>query len=988
MGEREKIYREYTTLMRATRDAREGRFTYSRTAEKQGAQYIGRIDNANALAYEGGLAVLSGDHPSKYPYRPLRYFTTLGDPSLAVFINDAKEKARHAYYALGRKFYTHEYVIDVAFVSIKFFGRLVHIRIMPADMFYFEFASSSNPVKAQNFTQETLLFNVYLGVHVKVAVMMIQGQMVAKSKISLQRRSTNTSDTSINLRPYQIELLNEPVEYPFPTEKIDRKRYYNEVYGSWAPGNPHTGVHLRNIGLGAAGWLGYRNPLSQHQIRDIGFDVPYSDSSNFDPIRNVFIRTNADYPRASAKQIVKSEMWGNREYGIFCDAFNQFHVFLTKRVTPTDPEDPYAQNVDNLYVRKLTPTLPSWCHINTQKVKDQTITYLTDGSWQVDWPELDWKFDHEGKRACTIAYERQAFIYDSALFDGPLSVGAGDPFTAAEFNTFCQDSLGIQYRHQATVSYNYNNTRYHLAPGIVEVTITITTTGAQDWDFEAAIEVREVRRPTTSKYCPMFVGYVWHDAPFGALVAKDKEGKIVKDERIAKIGDLVAMDIERYYDKDSVSPTDGAVYTIFSFKTIVGDGVDRVETEILTAPAAPVLAVDMTTLSYVQLMTRNLYSVKKMPRKSGDSGDSPADCNWVNFHYGAGVWTGGKLREILYPQGMLKEEMDAQRQYIETTWKALVEKPLTTRQKLQEWIDRGPLLGRKMLDLNDATTWATGNYGNWRLWYARSTMDAITGTHPLPGDSDAIERFLYRALYAYLPPLHLVYDVDAKFAWYAYADEICNYHAHAPDTTFYVHPSGSWAFWCNHLIYVPQGQPYIQHNLNTLSGYSVESIEHVVLDRVHFEMRTNHILLGKLDTSHLELYNKAVEDGLKNETLGLALSDATYDRDIRKIEEKDLRGVFAKDVYTYTTDPYSGTQWLALKLTWDGEEYWIHERGIQGGTYHLTGSPWPGQGALLGLTLNHLWSTNSSFTGNLVYPTIDVKHIRFANDIILQAQGL
>jgi hypothetical protein len=234
----------------------------------------------------------------------------------------------------------------------------------------------------------------------------------------------------------------------------------------------------------------------------------------------------------------------------------------------------------------------------------------------------------------------------------------------------------------------------------------------------------------------------------------------------------------------------------------------------------------------------------------------------------------------------------------------------------------------------------------------------------------------------------MVYDANAKLAWYAYADEISNYHAACGDTTFYVHPSGSWAFWDNQWVYAPSGQPYIQHNLDTLPGFSVEELEHVVFDRVHFEMRTNLLLLGRVDTTHLDLYNRAVKIGLKNETLGAQLSDEEYDREIEEIEDKDLRGVFAKEEYTYTTAPYSGTKWLSLKMTWDGQDYWIHERGIQGGPWYLSSGPWPGQGALLGLSMNHLWAKNGNFTGNLVYPTLDKKHIRFANDIILQARGL
>lgn len=917
------------------------------------------------------------------PHRPLRYYVTLGDPALSVFINDAKEKARGSY-NMGMRHWFKDYFIDIALVSVKLFGRLVLIRIMPADSFYFEFASSSWPIQKSTVSQMGISFDMYHGVHVGVHVAMVQGKLVTDAHIRKQRRSTiGGSDTSVNARGYQVQLINEPVLYPFTETKVDRLRAPYELYGSFAPSSAHTGVHTRSTELSGAGLSLDRGSMLPYSTRDIGFDIPYEDSEGTQPIRMAFIQLNADWPRENGKQLVKSDEWGERMFGIYCDAFNQFHVFPVAAIEETDG---YNQNVPTNHVIRLTPSIPTWCYKQASKVRDLNPDDWGNGHWQVDQPEPEWVFRHDGKRAVSIFFERVKWERDSALFDSGDGTGATDPFTTADFNAM-RDSAGVQGRYGLLYAPGYNEDRYYAAPGIIELEFVIELNGPDLDDFTAAVNVREVRRPTTSQFCSLYVGYVWYDVPFGAKVKRNKLGEIVEDERIGKIGDLVTVDTEIYYD--TIDTQDRTQAGIVSFKRI---GDDNTEVEILTAPGGGTrfYAIDIRSLSYVlQLKVRRDYlsddfgpnvgygpSGITLPYRQGGPATYKADVWWMYWDFVAMVVIGGKTKELLAPKTQPEEITRGFEEAVARNGAT----PLGWRKPVTDWVNAVEEGQRVFFPLNDSTDWSTGTFGDYRLWKLTGWGNLV-GPHAQPGDSTHWDTFLTNACWTYSFPSQHYYTATPKFAWAAYQEQICNLHDISVNSTFFVHPGGSWAFWRNLDIYNPEGMNYVEDGCDSLSGWDAKVLEHVICDRVHFEMRTEHLMLGQYDTTFQALYNRAVAAGKKARTL---------EANIEEITDDVLRAKFEKETYAYPNpDPPPNITALRVKSTWDSNVMYYMEPGIANSEYFISAAPYPpNQGGLLGLTFDAPWAFDQDwFASDFGFPALEGFHVRFCNAIILQAKS-
>ena len=161
--------------------------------------------------------------------------------------------------------------------------------------------------------------------------------------------------------------------------------------------------------------------------------------------------------------------------------------------------------------------------------------------------------------------------------------------------------------------------------------------------------------------------------------------------------------------------------------------------------------------------------------------------------------------------------------------------------------------------------------------------------------------------------------------------------------------------------------------LPTFQEEDVHKIEHVIFDRVHFELRSNRAVLGKQDTTFLKLYNTAVQKGIDAKTL---------EDGILVINSADLRATFGVDIYT-TGAPNPGVQWAQIKATWDGTTYWYQEPAIQGGAFYATQLT-SQQCGTIGFGFAHVWNNAVDQSGDPVVPILDSRHIRFANPIVIQ----
>ena len=906
----------------------------------------------------------------KHKWR-LRIFVACSDPDLYIFADDAKNKARHAYLQ-GHRRWTHEYTIDIVNVKIKVLDRLCLIQLTPMDGFEFEFATSANPIKLQAVTGGAgFPGQVYNGCIVGVSVNAVKGAIQTSAVIRGQKRTLGGADTSLIKRPYQIELFNEPVVYPDPVKRLGRTRYPSTIMESFAPGNPHTGVHLRGMGMQAgAGLQGQKQQFFQHEQRDIDFDVPYQTNHNKDAVVPVYIRGGADWPRAAAKQTVKDDQHGSREFGIYVDAFNQFWVFPTSAIKPVDPNFPYNQNVDPASVQMAVPILPAWCYVQSQKVSAYWASHpISDGHATVDLPEPDWKFKHDGTRAVSIFYERIPFTYDAATL-GPPHEGT-NPFTSTDFDALAA-LMGVQGRSNLTFAPGYNEQRYMNAPGIIEIAVNITLTGDHPEDFTVALGVREVRRPTTSAYCPLYVGYVWYDVPFGARKAVKQPDGTIKDERIGKIGQLVSLDIERWSDKKTISEigvdnlldSGKHVYRLYSIKDL-DTGV-----ELFTCRAFPIHGIDLTSLSLVMELYESQTVKKTMARKDGDPLGPSIDADVTTYYPTMFAIIGAKPKEILYPLTQFPADVKARLDtYLKIT-------PTTAREDINARIATDA--DWHYLALNDSTDWS-GDFQQWRLAQLQQNDLYINGSYAFPATRDQIERFLFIECKAYFDASPLRLTASPKFAWYAYEDEICNCAVASGDTTFYVHPSGTWCFWNNTKIFMPFGIPdnFFGNAVNYLTTFTTEDaakIEHVIFDRVHFEIRTDRRVIAKQDTTFQKLYNTAVKKGTDAHTL---------EEGIVAISDADLRAVFGTDDGISTNPSAPDLKWAQIRATWNGVSYWYQEPAIQGGPYYGSVNL-SQQAGTIGFGFAHVWNTAKDAAGNVVLPMQDSRHIRFANPIVLQ----
>lgn len=895
-------------------------------------------------------------HLSHHSAPRLRYFESLSDPSLGVFCADARTRARRAYLS-GTRAWHHHYSIDIADVTIDLKGRSVFIRILPADNFVFEFVTSAKPIVDLIVIDRSTAIGQYKACVVNVNVAAQHAGITIKSRIVNQRRQSDGENFSAIGRPQQVDLISESILYPFGKKAFNRWRYPRAVLESFAASNGHVGVHHRDTQVGenplttATGVvfpMPNPGPSKQHSIRDTGVDQPFGDNTATDQVRQAYITGVADFPRASAIQLATSALHGDREFGISVDAFGVFNIFPMEAIGSQPQISPGDQNVIETYIQRVTPAIPAWCYKATTKQSTwftgpspSTATYEQS---LIDDPEFDWRFNSVGSKATTIAYERSDFTFDAAYWAVDAS---GTPLDSTMFDSV-RDVMGVTGRVGAdAMQPAYHPTRRFVAPGILEATVEITITGPELEDYIAAVNVATIRQPSTSPYCPMVVGYPWHDflnADGTTLVAKDT---------------LMAFDIERWGTGGS-PPYAAQILDILVFRKVIG------EVNIKNWRAMPLLAVDMTTLSFVTLVQELKYDrMATFPNKSGFGGGTTA-VNMFDFSFGACVVHSMEIKEYLFPNTLPVEVQlrlvdsfstmsgYAYKDTLPGTWTF---SPLN--QPLDGWIDG---------DINLMRRW-WGYFVGYKTFVAfpatyQATFDKVFGLWGQEFGDD----------------IHMLYCDNPRWGWSGYQSALCSHMYIEPLTTFYAHPNGTYAFYNDSWIYNLNGQPLMAGAAapaDVLPSFDTDGFEHVVFDSVHFEIRTPRGRFTKA-SSFTELYNKAVRAGKAAETL---------EDGIEELQASDVRATFAKEVFTYPDPPIAGMQWLKLVATLNGATWRFEEPGVQGGTYY-GGVVLPKTAGMVGINfLNERWQPDPTTPGSGVPPYVQTSvhayFYRFANPTVI-----
>lgn len=746
---------------------------------------------------------------------------------------------------------------------------------------YFEFLTSGKPVETVTTVGTLIPFTAYKAAVVSVGVF----EKSSTASIAKGAKSENTIPNSPLGRPAQVGLTDEPVAYPGAKGLI---------YESFAPMSPHTGVWLRSWGdvntwadpydhAAREPWAD-RGPVSPWTVRDIDFDIPFQSGVGKTKAKRAYLRGDADWPRANALYTATSAEFGSRQFAIYNDAFGQFWFFPTGSITAELPS--YAQNVDASVVKMVKPTLPDWCFVSALKAMEH---WDAEGEKSlVDFPDTDWKFSHDGTKACAVVFERRAATRDT-YFDA--NVGA-TPLNSTRFNSFRDYYTGPLGKYGATFFPNYNVGRYSIAPGVVELRFAITLTGSEPSQYTVAVTVNEIRRPTTSEYFTVLAGYSWVDVKAPNWTAQNQNYE-------ARKGDMVVLDLERHYKVTSISPgfSFGIKPHFLSLKNLTRATELRAFPAARNIPALHGIETSAASRTYVQWYNlvdfdlQTLSFVLRIQFKADETRTVPtlttgtATETYTVYHFGLSVYTLNRFRETLYPETIsdyARTELDARKQ-------------ISGRDAIDDTYTRLPL------NLMDG--WSNPTYSGFRDWFMEQqfTKDfSPNATVP----SNATLALFEVGINPAIAPTTLrgpCYLTDPCFGWNSYAQVFFQINHLTEFSSFFVHPSGTWAVYDQQYVYNRTGTPNgpisdITITKNTFDTLDPLTFEHVIFDRVHFKNQ---------DTTFRALYNKAVAAGVAAGTLVANL---------QPIELTDLRATFAINSIVS-----SGVTAAMIRVDWGGK---------------------------------------------------------------------
>jgi hypothetical protein len=929
----------------------------------------------------------------------LRMYVSLASPELGPFVDDAKHKAKQAYLS-GKRHWSADYIIDVAKIAISLGGRTCHIRITWNLGFSFEFITSGNPVSLQSVTQGSQTFYSYKAVGVAASIRYQDGKLDVKPRITKQKRSVD-SEISIIDRQFQIQLVNEPVVYPQEKRSFLSYRYRRALMETFAPGHGWTGVPTQNTYTRHDTFTAEANPgpLVTYSSRDRFFDVPFEAHNARDTDTSLaYIRGTADWPRANGLQKVKSQ-WGEREFAVYVTAFNQFIVFPTAAIGPLNITDSTLQNVDEAYVQRFAPTMPSWAWKPSVKAETYYNTDPDISHWLKDEPEWDWKFNHLSTKAVAVAFERVQMENDQTYID--TDINTDQAWTQTKFDTIIAADCGILSLAQMADPEAYkSDEKFFMAPGLVEVTVEITINGPGLEDYTATVVATELRKPstnTTNVRWPMIAGYVWYD------------------NTVAKKGDLIAVCLEYWLRPKGTYGEDTEREWFLSVRNVTTNA------ELLCYRSMRMLAADLTTLSFALMPIvykqerRQCVQRNSQPGGGGMGVTSPYDVLFSIAQIAVVIVHSGKWKDTLWPETMAVEDRTEVQNLINLNARLYMD-DLIANQGSDPW---------EMMALNsERDGWSSAGIQNYRAWWMNERHywynEFFVFQDPdvwFYGSSYPTEGYVQYKVASPAPTLnaagtaarkacsaeggsheHLMFCTNPKWGWHWYmaytrvAFWLHNFN------TFYTHPNGSWAFYESAMLYDRNGVPGaynvpavygdtsynivldgFEYKYETYEAYDVAKIEHCIFDKIHFELRTFKQVMGKKDTSFRELYNKAVDKGK---------AALTLEAGIDELPLTTLKATFEKQ--QVTTD--RGHYVLELKATWPSTaSWWFQDQSFMGMAYGDEFPYYAGfAGNLLGLNLMTYWRTTDAIingvTGIPGLPDMTKPETyghRFANPIII-----
>jgi hypothetical protein len=761
----------------------------------------------------------------------------LVDPGGGKFLPFAESQLSTLRRVLGGADFARVLKVDGYTISIRRSGGEEFITILDAPQ-VFEFYTSGVPVTTYDVTQGAFTFKSY---DVGVVSAKVQGErpkarFVGNTKLSLAPNKPGAE--TYDRHGWQVQLGQTPHVDVVEVGKGKRRFEYTISHVN-LPTTGHTFAHVLT-----PFWSGYEGhamdwtsttapaPLPwSFATRDVGYDVlnwrmPGDSPEKIDKA----LAPSSDWPRFWGIQEVKKDGTAF-QYGVYVDASGSWYAFPLGAMGEVSL-DVGSAPVPNLLAtnhKKVTPTYPAWVWRGdsaTTKLKDQGADHIAIGAKN---PEFRWEFNHLGTRACTVAYARADFgAFETGWYTALYPSGPA-PMTLGEYESYCQyNNPWPVPTGMAPFAGGFGNAyeglglaRHFAGPGVIEATLTITKLeGADPEDFDFTVVIGSIVNPTSDvANLPLAAGYLWHKVE-GANAAP---------------GDMLVLEVEVHSD-------------------VGGEGEEHFLSKALRVRNASttgavfsnmrgwVRGLDFRTLSFHMqgLMTTTNGPSRTVARGSYFPGETvPA---WYEGEYTDTFITArpynyvvvkGKLEKVLVPPDIPAELAALAAAIQARTTDDMVNVPYSVPDTA--------------VKITTSTRWTPAAM---RAEWAPSSTTNPLRTKATMWFGEGVN---FALVWAAAPN-----GLDGYPAgWLMAVRESLNYlRLPMVDSTFYVHPNGSWAVFDTNTFYntlgVPKPDSTVGRWCNTGTLLSASQFKWFAVDVVCIKRGKK-----KVETTFVELYNQA-----------------------------------------------------------------------------------------------------------------------------------
>ena len=243
------------------------------------------------------------------------------------------------------------------------------------------------------------------------------------------------------------------------------------------------------------------------------------------------------------------------------------------------------------------------------------------------------------------------------------------------------------------------------------------------------------------------------------------------------------------------------------------------------------------------------------------------------------------------------------------------------------------------MPISDATSWTDTNFLQLRNWYnfGGELFDVLgsqpfinegtaegqtisnpyiqacgfrlydpTNPYPSVSDTPTYNWFFYCLPSGRAPAFPLLDLSNPLPGWYQYSGEVITRVMTNPNTTFFAHPNGSWAFFNQEFIYNAGGAGYHNNGSNNLTctvPFDAANFEHCIFDQI--------VITGTVatTTSFLSCWNAAVTKGMANASITDNSAKLSYD---------NMRATFSSTNFTDVLQSSNPPVYQNLTINWQG----------------------------------------------------------------------